>query len=100
MSGLFDKTTAALQTSINMRQMRHNLTASNIANAETPGYHAKKLDFEEALARAIDLDGTRSLNANHPDHFATGGANPSVRARPLTNLTSFTRRYSKNPCPR
>lgn len=79
MSGLFDKTTAALQTSINMRQMRHNLTASNIANAETPGYHAKKLDFEEALARAIDLDGTRSLSANHPDHFTTGGANPSVR---------------------
>lgn len=79
MSGLFDKTTAALQTSINMRQLRHNLTASNIANAETPGYHAKKLDFEEALGRAIDLDGTRALNATHPDHFATGGANPSVR---------------------
>jgi flagellar basal-body rod protein FlgB len=79
MSGLFDKTTSALQTSINMRQLRHNLTASNIANAETPGYHAKKLDFEEALARAIDLDGTRSLSANHPDHFPTGGGNPSVR---------------------
>ncbi len=79
MSGLFDKTTAALQTSINMRQLRHNLTASNIANAETPGYHAKKLDFEEALARAIDLDGTRNLNPNHPNHFNTGGANPNVK---------------------
>ena len=39
---LFDKTTSALQTSLNMRQLRHNLTSSNIANAETPGYKAKK----------------------------------------------------------
>jgi flagellar basal-body rod protein FlgB len=79
MSSLFDKTTSALHTNLNMRQLRHNLTASNIANAETPGYHAKKLDFEEALARALDLDGTRGLSTSHPEHFSTGGANPTVR---------------------
>lgn len=75
---LFDKTTGALQTSINMRQVRHNLTASNIANAETPGYHAKKMDFEDALSRALDLDGRRNLSASHPDHFSTGGKNVGV----------------------
>lgn len=85
MSSLFDKTTGALQTTINMRQLRHNLTASNIANAETPGYHAKKLDFEEALARAIDLDGTRGLSASHPEHFSTGGKNPNVRPEVYDN---------------
>ncbi len=79
MSSLFDKTTSSLQTAINMRQVRHNLTASNIANAETPNYHAKKLDFEEALARALDLDGTRGLSGSHADHFPTGGGNPTVR---------------------
>ncbi len=50
MSGLFDKTTNALATSLAMRQLRHNVTSSNIANAETPGYHAKKMDFEGALS--------------------------------------------------
>lgn len=70
---LFDKTIKGLATSANMRLLRQNLTTANIANAETPGYHAKKLDFEEALARALDIDGIRSMNATHPDHFPVGG---------------------------
>lgn len=74
MSSIFDKTTSALATSANMRQLRHNLISANIANAETPGYHAKKIDFEEALARAIDLDGYKSMSTSHADHFAVGGA--------------------------
>jgi flagellar basal-body rod protein FlgB len=72
-SGLFDKTTNALATSLGMRQMRHNVTSSNIANAETPGYHAKKMDFEGALQRALDLDGANSLSTSSPEHFAVGG---------------------------
>lgn len=57
MSKIFDKTTDALAASLNFRSLRHNVTSSNIANAETPGYHAKVVDFEQALARAIDLEG-------------------------------------------
>lgn len=72
-SGLFDNTTNALATSLNMRQLRHDVTASNIANAETPGYHAKKVDFEEALTRALDTDGANKLSTDNPDHFAVGG---------------------------
>ena len=53
MSDIFDKTTNALATSLHMRQIRNNVTASNIANAETPGYQAKKMDFEGALQRAF-----------------------------------------------
>lgn len=77
MSNLFDKTTDALATSLAMRQIRHNVTSANIANAETPNYHAKKVDFEDALARALDLDGKSSLSASHNEHYAVGG-NPSV----------------------
>ena len=79
MSSLFDKTTSALATSLNMRQMRHNLTSSNIANAETPGYKAQKLDFEEALARSVDLDGLRGMSTSSEDHFSVGGNTASVR---------------------
>ncbi|MFN3454267.1 MAG: flagellar basal body rod protein FlgB, partial [Pseudobdellovibrio sp.] len=78
MSNLFDKTTNALATSIQMRQIRQNVTNSNIANAETPGYHAKKVDFEDALARALDIDGTQGLTATHGDHFIAGSPSQTV----------------------
>ena len=73
MSQLFDKTTSALSTSLNMRLLKQNITSSNIANAETPGYHAKKIDFEEALARALDIDGLRGMSTSSPEHFSVGG---------------------------
>lgn len=76
---LFDKTTSALQTSLSMRQMRHNVTASNIANAETPGYHAQKMDFEEALGRALDIDGLRGMSTSSDKHFTVGGHTAKVR---------------------
>jgi flagellar basal-body rod protein FlgB len=79
MSNLFDKTTGALGTTLNMRLIKHNLTSSNIANAETPGYHAKKLDFEEALSRALDIDGLRSMSTSSPEHFSVGGKTGKVR---------------------
>ena len=73
MSQLFDKTTSALGAAINMRQVKQNLINSNIANAETPNYHAKKIDFEDALSRALDTEGMRSMTTNHGDHFSVGG---------------------------
>jgi flagellar basal-body rod protein FlgB len=72
MSNLFDKTTDALATSIRMRQIRHNVTAANIANAETPNYHAKKMDFEDALASALDVDGNNKMSTTNENHFANG----------------------------
>jgi flagellar basal-body rod protein FlgB len=62
-----DRTLKALASSLNFRQMRQDLISSNIANAETPGYKSKRIDFEEALARAIDL------NTEDPRHFNVGG---------------------------
>lgn len=73
MSRIFDKTTDALSAAIHMRNMRHNVISSNIANAETPGYAAKKLDFEDALARALDIDGKGAMTVSHPEHQAIGG---------------------------
>lgn len=68
-----DKTMKALAATMNFRQMRQELIASNIANAETPGYKAKRLDFEEALARAIDIDEQQKLNTKDDRHFNVGG---------------------------
>ncbi len=77
MSQIYDKTAQALAASLKFRSLRHNVTASNIANAETPGFKAKKLDFEGALARAVDLDGMRSMTTSDNEHFVVGGGSVS-----------------------
>lgn len=82
---LFDKTVNGLQTSLGMRQLRHSVTSSNIANAETPGYQAQKLDFEKSLERALDLDGLRGMSTNHSDHMTVGGHSAKVRPEIFNN---------------
>lgn len=81
MSGLFDTTTKALGSSANLRLLRQNVISSNIANAETPGYKAKKVDFEEALSRAIDHEGLGRVHTSDAEHFLLGqGAISRARA--------------------
>ncbi len=65
---IFDKTTGALGAALNFRLQKQNLIGSNIANAETPGYHAKKIDFEDALSRALEMDGAASMKATDVGH--------------------------------
>jgi flagellar basal-body rod protein FlgB len=39
---------------MNMVSMRQKLVASNIANADTPGYKTRDLDFQAAFRSALD----------------------------------------------
>ena len=81
MSDLFDKTTRALGAVANLRQTRNNVVAANIANAETPGYQAKSVDFEDALARALDLEKLNDNEEFRPGHYPVSrGALSRVRA--------------------
>lgn len=77
MKQIFDRTTDALAASLNFRSLRHNVTAANLANAETPGYKAKVMDFEDALARAIDLEGLNAAHGLEGDHLAMGSGSIS-----------------------
>ncbi len=54
MAQLFDSTIDALNRSMDLHMQRHAVIADNIANAETPGFKAKRVDFEDSLARAIE----------------------------------------------
>lgn len=67
-----DKTQQALETALKFRELRQELITSNVANAETPGYKAKRLDFEAALARALDTDGQMELNTADDNHYDVG----------------------------
>ena len=46
-----DKAFGIHQHALLVRSDRAELIASNIANADTPGYKAKDLDFADALAK-------------------------------------------------
>lgn len=64
--------------------------ATNIANADTPGYQAKALDFHTALAEVIKQTGAPHAAATtHGRHFqgpptADAGSDPFVSFRPST----------------
>lgn len=67
-----DKTMKALAAAVKFREMRQEIISSNIANSETPGYKAKRLDFEAALARALDVDGNMGMKVEDGKHFDVG----------------------------
>lgn len=65
MSGsLFDASFTGLHQVLDLRQRQHTLTATNLANADTPGFRARYLDFQGSLAEAMDPS---SLEAPEPD---------------------------------
>jgi len=56
------------------------LIANNLANADTPGYKARDIDFGEALSRARAEAG--GLARTHPAHLQVGGDhNLSIKYR-------------------
>ena len=55
-----------------LREQRLKLIASNLANADTPGYRARDLDFNAALQAAAQARqaGSPPHAEPHPDHLA------------------------------
>jgi flagellar basal-body rod protein FlgB len=49
---LFDPTLDLLSRAMDARMLRHGVLAGNLANAETPGYQPRDVDFNAALAQA------------------------------------------------
>ena len=49
---IFDSTLSTLERSLDARLARHEVLAGNLANANTPGFTARDIDFEKAMAAA------------------------------------------------
>ena len=66
--------------SLDLHQQRLGTIANNVANSDTPGYHAKRLQFEDQLRQAFDGgDGKLTLVRTSPDHMGIGGDVSEVR---------------------
>ncbi|SBV35710.1 Flagellar basal body rod protein FlgB [uncultured Stenotrophomonas sp.] len=62
-----------------LREQRMKLIAGNLANADTPGYKARDLDFDAALRDAAGSGGNGLLASTAEQHYRTGsidGLNP------------------------
>lgn len=79
MNFLIDPTLKILEKAANYRVARQEVVASNLANADTPGYIAKEIPFEKFLAQASGGAGSVAPVATHARHL---GAMPGSRELP------------------
>ena len=95
-------------TALTLRSERQRLIASNIANADTPGYVAREFDFSQALSQATGQQSSGASNlapttvrpsSSHAGHLgldgrpaATSNAEPtlSYATNAQTNLDNNT----------
>ncbi|MBK5942842.1 flagellar basal body rod protein FlgB [Halorhodospira halophila] len=63
----FDQAFSVPEQAMRLRGERHELLASNIANADTPGYKARDMDFREAMRQASEPQ-PQPLQATHAQH--------------------------------
>jgi len=53
---------------LQLRSRRGELLASNLANADTPNYKARDMDFRNALDQAQSASGLQTTHAGHISH--------------------------------
>ena len=71
------------QTALSLRAARQELLASNVANADTPNYKAKDIDFASALRGALaDSTAKLPLVATSTAHLG-GATGESVMGEPI-----------------
>jgi len=69
----FDKQIQFHQTALNVQAYRQQLLASNIANADTPHYKAKDIDFRSALEGVLSgKENGMALSRTQPQHIEGG----------------------------
>jgi flagellar basal-body rod protein FlgB len=75
MTKLLDNYFAFNHAAMTVKNQRLELISGNIANASTPGFKAKDLDFSSLLRRSFDKSGNGSevslqvTNSGHVGHF-------------------------------
>jgi flagellar basal-body rod protein FlgB len=75
-------------TALDVRARRGELIANNLANADTPGYQARDIDFRQAMARAAGEKPTSGVHLSTTNAGHIGGStsadaatNPDLKYR-------------------
>ena len=73
---------------LKLRSQRTEVLASNLANADTPGYRARDIDFKSVLAATGSVGSPVQMTATRPGHIttATGSGNGTSELKYRTPL--------------
>lgn len=95
-----DQQLGTLRNAATLRTYRQEVLASNIANADTPNYKARDIDFKAALAAATSSQGGFAMSRTSPRHLtgqsadgfanAPGGAQLLYRTEYQANVDGNT----------
>jgi flagellar basal-body rod protein FlgB len=83
MTSKIDSTFQFHQAALNLREARQELLASNIANADTPTYKAKDIDFARALQGAMSGNTAKLPLASTSASHLGGATGESVLGAPV-----------------
>jgi flagellar basal-body rod protein FlgB len=82
------------ESALYMQARRAEVLASNLANADTPGYKARDIDFRQAMAAAAGDTDVEKLRLTNPAHMAlnadTGGIDMLYRQPNQASLDGNT----------
>jgi len=80
---LFDTTLTQLERSLDVRLVRHNVLAGNLANVDTPGFAPKEVDFAAAMAAATTGVGGGQIATTDARHLDASGAAAGAAGIPI-----------------
>src|SRR2546429_215385 len=72
---------------LKLQSKRTEVIADNLANADTPGYKARDIDFRAAMASAGSPDAPVKMTTDNPGHIAI---DPNTVASNLANADSVS----------
>lgn len=58
-----------MKAALSLREQRSQILAGNIANADTPNYQARDLDFSTALRQVMTGQAGEGIRRTHPQHL-------------------------------
>jgi flagellar basal-body rod protein FlgB len=86
-------TSAALSSALDGLALRQRAIANNIANVNTPNYHAKRVSFEDALAKSVSAGDGRvsATTARSLEPTQLNGNNVNLDTETLSNVDTVLR---------
>lgn len=87
-----------LKKGLNASWLRNEVISNNIANVDTPGFKASRVQFEDLMAEAADSDGKLKMAVTDEKHMKGTGPETFSQVEPeiFTDRTTSTRLDGNN----
>lgn len=64
---------------LDLAAFRHKLISGNVANASTPGYAARDVDFDAEMKKSMGNGAVLPMTTTSPNHLGNAGAESEVK---------------------